>query len=84
MSRVAKMPVDLPQGVSATIGAAARLPAAAYLSLNASPELCISGRLGALLAPVTRPIVLEITEHVAIEDYEVLRKAGTDEFKAVQ
>ena len=61
--------------LKATIGAAARLPAAAYLSLNASPELCISGRLGALLAPVTRPIVLEITEHVAIEDYEVLRKA---------
>lgn len=61
--------------LKATIGAAARLPAHTYLSLNASPELCISGRLGALLASLAHPVVLEITEHVAIEDYEVLRQA---------
>ncbi|HTC86597.1 MAG TPA: EAL domain-containing protein [Candidatus Acidoferrum sp.] len=57
----------------ASIATAASLPAGTFLSLNASPELFLSGRIGALVAPATRPIVLEITEHVAIDDYDALR-----------
>ena len=51
------------------------LPPAAYLSLNASPALILAGGLGPLLAPVTRPVILEVTEHVAIEDYDAIRAA---------
>ena len=34
----------------------------------------LSGRLGAILADVRRPVVLEITEHVEIDDYAGLRR----------
>jgi EAL domain-containing protein (putative c-di-GMP-specific phosphodiesterase class I) len=53
--------------------AAGALPAGSYLSLNASPALLRSGSMQALLAGVERPIVVEITEHVAISDYATLR-----------
>ncbi|HMC95890.1 MAG TPA: EAL domain-containing protein, partial [Polyangia bacterium] len=49
------------------------LPLSAYLSLNASPALIRSRSMHALLAGVERSIVIEITEHVAIDDYATLR-----------
>ncbi|HEX7399721.1 MAG TPA: EAL domain-containing protein [Candidatus Limnocylindrales bacterium] len=52
---------------------AAVLSPTAFLSLNASPGLITSGALRALFAGVARPLVLEITEHVAIVDYVALR-----------
>jgi PAS domain S-box-containing protein len=60
--------------LGASIEASVRLPANTYLSLNASPELVLSGRLGSILADVPRPVVLEITEHVEIDDYRGLRR----------
>jgi len=57
----------------AALEAAPALPADAYLSLNASPELITSGALRPLFAGLARPLVLEITEHVAIDDYAALR-----------
>jgi PAS domain S-box-containing protein len=63
---------------AALTAAAAVLPPEAYLSLNASPELVGSGSLRALFAGLARPIVLEVTEHVAIDDYATLRAALTD------
>ncbi len=60
--------------LGASIEASMRLPANSYLSLNASPELVLSGRLGPILADVPRPVVLEITEHVEIDDYAGLRR----------
>ncbi len=60
--------------LGAALEAAAALPAGAYLSLNASPALIGSGSLPALLSAPARPIVLEITEHVVIEDYVALRR----------
>lgn len=60
--------------LGASIAASLRLPPTGYLSLNASPELVLSGRLGSILAEMTRPIVLEITEHVEIDDYAGLRR----------
>ncbi len=60
--------------LQASIEASARLPLNGYLSLNASPELVMSGKLIALLGDLSRPIVLEITEHVEIDDYAGLRR----------
>jgi PAS domain S-box-containing protein len=57
----------------AALAAAVVLPPGAHLSLNASPELIISGALRALVTGVARGLVLEITEHVAINDYTALR-----------
>jgi PAS domain S-box-containing protein len=57
-----------------SIEASRRLPPSGYLSLNASPELVLSGKLGPILAEVGRPVVLEITEHVEIDDYAGLRR----------
>lgn len=48
----------------------ADLPAGAYLSVNSSPELVLSGRLDTL--PPTGPLewlMIEITEHEAVTDY---------------
>jgi EAL domain-containing protein (putative c-di-GMP-specific phosphodiesterase class I) len=56
----------------AAFSAAVVLPPDAYLSLNASPGLIISGALRATFDGVARPLVLEITEHVAIDDYAAL------------
>ena len=60
--------------LKASIEAGVRLPPNTYLSLNASPELVLSGRLGTILSDVPRPVVLEITEHVEIDDYMGLRR----------
>ena len=57
----------------AALDAAANLPPDAYLSLNASPALIASGELRALLRGCARAVVLEITEHVVIDDYPALR-----------
>lgn len=50
-----------------------KLPAAVYLSVNVSPRTILSGKLGACFkaAPVKR-VVLEVTEHVPVEDYALL------------
>ena len=63
--------------LAAALDAAAVLPPTAYLSLNVSPALIVSGALGPMLAGHARPIALEITEHVLVEDYPALRAALT-------
>ena len=52
------------------------LPTDAYVSVNVSPDLALSGRLPALLAgaPLER-IVIEITETAQVDDYEALERA---------
>jgi EAL domain-containing protein (putative c-di-GMP-specific phosphodiesterase class I)/PAS domain-containing protein len=53
-----------------------RLPEGAYLSVNASPATVTSGRLSALLAAVPPGrVVLELTEHVGVQDYTALGHA---------
>ncbi|GJD98046.1 sensor domain-containing phosphodiesterase [Methylobacterium iners] len=56
-----------------TLAALPHLPASISLSLNASPELVISGRLRNLI-PVEHAerIILEITEHAAVSNYTAL------------
>lgn len=52
------------------------LPAGCYLSLNTSASLLLDGRLEPLLDLVgERPLVLELTEHERIDDYESVRSA---------
>jgi EAL domain-containing protein (putative c-di-GMP-specific phosphodiesterase class I) len=47
----------------------------AILSVNVSPELIVSGRLASLLPSWRERLVLEVTEHVAIDDYPAMRAA---------
>ena len=60
---------------AALTAAEVALPSAAFLSLNVSPGIIVSGVLQEVLCGVDRPLVVEITEHVAISDYEALRTA---------
>ena len=51
------------------------LPKAAYLSVNASPETILSGRLDELLSPYAhRNLVLEVTEHHRVSDFGELKR----------
>lgn len=62
--------------LGAALAASSVLPAGLFVSLNVSPGLIIAGeKLESILASRTRPIVLEITEHETIDDYEALRAA---------
>lgn len=59
--------------IRAALGMLPHLPAAAYLSINASPDTVISEGLVELLAaaPADR-LVLELTEHIEVVDYAAL------------
>jgi EAL domain-containing protein (putative c-di-GMP-specific phosphodiesterase class I)/CheY-like chemotaxis protein len=62
--------------LTAAISGSIGLPANAWLSLNVSPDLLLEQiRLRECLRGAIRPIVLEVTEHVAIEDYGAFRTA---------
>ncbi len=77
-AHLAGLGIELETATIATaLGAAAILPPGAYLSLNASPALVRSDALGVLLVGCEREIVLEITEHIVIDDYPALRRELT-------
>lgn len=62
--------------LSAALGALDRLPGGAYLSVNASAETACSTALASVLADVDLSrVVLEITEHAAVTNYEELAVA---------
>jgi EAL domain-containing protein (putative c-di-GMP-specific phosphodiesterase class I) len=62
--------------LDAAVRSAHDLPPGAWLSLNVSPSLLIEATgLAGVLAARDRPVVLEITEHVAIDDYGAVRSA---------
>jgi PAS domain S-box-containing protein len=55
------------------------IPAGTALTLNVSPALLLEGRLlKRLLEPVGRAVILEITEHRQIDDYEGVRRSLLD------
>jgi PAS domain S-box-containing protein len=64
--------------VRLALQAAHSLPGHCYVSVNASPQTLASPALAALLGrsgmPLTR-LVLELTEHSSVEDYDELRSA---------
>lgn len=52
------------------------LPDNIFVSVNASPETIVSGQLGALLEPCPKHrVVLEVTEHAEVKDYDALLAA---------
>ena len=56
--------------------AADRLPEDHWLSLNVSPSLVLAGDgLERIISGVRRPLVLELTEHSPVDDYQRLRAA---------
>lgn len=62
--------------LSAALRHAAELPPDRYLSVNVSASLLTSGRLAEVLElGGERALVLELTEHERIDDYEVIRTA---------
>jgi EAL domain-containing protein (putative c-di-GMP-specific phosphodiesterase class I) len=55
-----------------------RLPGDGWLSLNVSPGLVLAGdELRRIIAHAGRPLVLELTEHSPVDDYQELRAAIT-------
>jgi EAL domain-containing protein (putative c-di-GMP-specific phosphodiesterase class I) len=63
----------------AALDAAPALPDAAWLSVNVSPPLVMAdGVLKDALRSAGRPLVLELTEHDRVEDYDALRRAIDD------
>ena len=62
--------------LKASLTAAAALPADATLNLNVSPTLVTARQpLQDLVRGAGRPVVLEVTEHAQIADYEAFRKS---------
>ena len=61
--------------LSRIIDVADRIPPEAFLSVNVSPELLLSGQLQTVLPSWRERIVLEVTEHVEIHDYPAVLAA---------
>ncbi|MGZ8437844.1 MAG: EAL domain-containing response regulator [Candidatus Limnocylindrales bacterium] len=63
--------------IEAALAEAPKLPAGSFLTMNVSPDVLLNSgkRLRRRLAGAARPIVLELTEHVPIDDYTDLRNA---------
>jgi EAL domain-containing protein (putative c-di-GMP-specific phosphodiesterase class I) len=61
------------------LGQLRQLPSGLYLSLNASPDTMMSAEFRALVAeaPAER-VVLELTEHDRIDDYELFGQAASE------
>lgn len=62
------------KAISAALAQAARLPEEAFLAVNVSPELLLSGKLDYLVDdPICPRLVFELTEHVVVDDYGPIR-----------
>lgn len=63
--------------IEAALTAASHLPDEAFLTLNMSPGLVLESgrRLRKMIRSISRRLILELTEHVPIDDYAALRKA---------
>jgi DNA-binding NarL/FixJ family response regulator len=60
--------------IRAQVARFAELPAPAYLSLNVSPSTAVSEELATVLLNLPKErVVLEITEHLAVPDYDALQ-----------
>jgi len=62
------------KAIAAALAQAARLPEEAFLAVNVSPELLLSGKLDYLVDdPICPRLVFELTEHVVVDDYGPIR-----------
>jgi PAS domain S-box-containing protein len=60
---------------AAALRDAAQLPANVWVSVNFSPASIVEGRAAEVVRSSTRPVIIEITEHNAIENYAAVRWA---------
>ncbi len=68
--------------IRAAIQGRHRLPTGTYLSVNVSPKTLLSEGFAALVQSLDgEPLVVEVTEHSAVEDYGELKRA-IDKFRA--
>lgn len=64
------------RAIENALAAVDRLPDSLSLAINSSPELILSGRLAPVLQPFDLSrVVLEITEHADVPDYEAVQEA---------
>jgi EAL domain-containing protein (putative c-di-GMP-specific phosphodiesterase class I) len=64
------------EAIRLALGSLPELPAGLYLAVNASPETMMSGELSDVLGEVpAERVVLEITEHAHVADYDDLLRA---------
>lgn len=69
------VPLEL-TAIRLAMSAASQFPSDIYIAVNASPETILSDDLPAALSAMpAQQIVLEITEHAHVEDYDRLRRA---------
>ena len=62
------------KAVRAAVAHVSRLPEGAFMAVNASPELMMSGKLDHLADdPACSRLVFELTEHEAVDDYGPIR-----------
>jgi len=62
--------------LEAAVAASRSLSSGAWLDVNISPSLLgDAGRLDKVLRSARRPVVIEITEHEVIDDYDMVREA---------
>jgi len=63
--------------IRAALDGGSMLPDGPFLSINVSPGFVLGGgrRLRQLIRKTSRPLVIELTEHVAIDDYPQVRAA---------
>jgi PAS domain S-box-containing protein len=59
----------------AALVASSALPGGAWVSVNFSPSALVEGKACEVLQGMTRPVVIEITEHIEIENYAAVRRA---------
>jgi EAL domain-containing protein (putative c-di-GMP-specific phosphodiesterase class I) len=62
--------------IRAAVDSRYRLPSGAYLSVNASPATLVSQDFATLVSNLDgASLVVEVTEHSAVEDYDALKRA---------
>lgn len=62
----------------AALEAASHIEPEIWLSLNFSPIALLDGHAGKVVNGVTRPLVIEVTEHAQIKNYVAIRRAFED------
>jgi EAL domain-containing protein (putative c-di-GMP-specific phosphodiesterase class I)/CheY-like chemotaxis protein len=62
--------------ITAAVEAAVDLPPETFLSLNVSPDVLLHDlALAGIIAGAGRPVIVELTEHERIDDYDAVRAA---------
>jgi PAS domain S-box-containing protein len=64
--------------IRAAVAGAHELPHGRWLNVNASPQLITDRRLAPVLAAADREVVVEVTEHSAVSDYDAFRRAAAN------